>query len=284
MQPHHTRGYNPLERPHEYLCETLVKLLDISSPEDRNDQYRQKRHAIVTLLNRLTPEQLDRPCSTDIDATHHDTLLCLASRIGYLQVVERLVTLGADIEIENKFGMRPLTIACRKGHVDCARLLLGRGAQTEPIDKLDDRTALHGACAEGTIECVRALVEHGADVRARCCHGTAAELAERRERHAIAAFVRCVAEAGGSERFLRIERRWPLVRCRALARQRRATLSVDGANSPLRLLWKLCCPTRIGGDGDAAAAGDSAELPPWSLVPITGALPEYLVRKVVGFL
>ena len=67
----------------------------------------------------------------------------------------------------NENGATPLYIACDKGHVDAARLLLERGAkidETSIFNGMEGVTPLHIASYGGHIEVVRLLLERGADV------------------------------------------------------------------------------------------------------------------------
>ncbi|NXX25751.1 ASB10 protein, partial [Nicator chloris] len=55
----------------------------------------------------------------------------------------------------------PLHITASRGHTECLRLLLLRGAAVDLAP--GGRTALHGACAAASTDCVRLLLRSGAD-------------------------------------------------------------------------------------------------------------------------
>ena len=55
----------------------------------------------------------------------------------------------------------PLIIACEKGHVDAARLLLDKGAEVNRATE-DGRTPLLVACLQGHVDAVRLLLDNGA--------------------------------------------------------------------------------------------------------------------------
>ena len=63
----------------------------------------------------------------------------------------------------NENGATPLYIACDKGHVDAARLLLDKGAEVDRADE-DGRTPLFVACFKGHVGAARLLLDKGADV------------------------------------------------------------------------------------------------------------------------
>ena len=63
--------------------------------------------------------------------------------------------------------MTPLYAACKHGHAECVKLLLGVDSRASAINharRQDGTTALHVACEAGAEECVELLIEAGADV------------------------------------------------------------------------------------------------------------------------
>jgi ankyrin repeat protein len=63
--------------------------------------------------------------------------LHLASRCGHIEVVETLLDHGANIEIQDNRGIRPLhsAVSSKRGDVDIVRLLLDRGANINAPDR-----------------------------------------------------------------------------------------------------------------------------------------------------
>ena len=59
--------------------------------------------------------------------------------------------------------MTPLLIACSKGHVDAARLLLDKGAEVDRAAE-DGQTPLFIACQKGHVDVARLLLDKGAEV------------------------------------------------------------------------------------------------------------------------
>lgn len=95
--------------------------------------------------------------------TPFGTWLHLASRVGNLDVVKRLVEFGADVnKVAGTFETGPLTTAISSGHIEVVRYLLSIGAEfdlTEPF-----RNPLFVAINDGNLELVKLLVEQGMDI------------------------------------------------------------------------------------------------------------------------
>lgn len=71
-------------------------------------------------------------------------------------------------------GWTPLICAAFKGHAECVKLLLERGADKEAQGKEAGRTPLMRAALGGHLDCVRLLLEAGADAKARDISGKTA--------------------------------------------------------------------------------------------------------------
>jgi len=96
-----------------------------------------------------------------------NTPLYVASRYGFADLTESLLSHGADINLPDEEGRTPLYWASLSGHVDIARLLLSHGADVNARTK-SGATPLHAACKfPASIDIVRLLLEAGADVNAR---------------------------------------------------------------------------------------------------------------------
>ncbi|KAL2147809.1 hypothetical protein VTI28DRAFT_5581 [Corynascus sepedonium] len=95
------------------------------------------------------------------------TPLQLACRTGNLEVVERLIEYGADVNAPpaKKAGATALQYAAIGGYLGIAYLLLQKGANVnaEPAQS-DGRTALEGAAEHGRIDMVQLLMNAGADI------------------------------------------------------------------------------------------------------------------------
>ncbi|XP_023808183.1 myotrophin [Oryzias latipes] len=73
--------------------------------------------------------------------------LHVASDYGHVDVVEYLISVGADINAKDKYGFTPLISACFEGHLQCVKLLLEKGADRS-IKGPNDQTAFEAADSE----------------------------------------------------------------------------------------------------------------------------------------
>ena len=83
----------------------------------------------------------------------------------------------------------PLIIACEKGHVDAARLLLDNGAEVDRTEKYG-ATPLFGACFHGQVDAARLLLDRGAAVdRATKDGQTPLSIAKSKDHSAVVALL-----------------------------------------------------------------------------------------------
>lgn len=83
----------------------------------------------VTLNQLGLVEVLRREILKDLNASvdkDGNTLLHLAARHGYTEVVEKLIKAGADVNIANRNGDTPLGLARRNGHREITEMLLNK--------------------------------------------------------------------------------------------------------------------------------------------------------------
>ena len=111
------------------------------------------------LLDNFDVERLD-----DEDATPLGTFtpLGVACRQNHPDIVQLLLSRGADRDGADKVGITPLAIACRYKHLQVAQLLLTQGADPNKPDCRGD-TPVWDACHQGNVEVVQLLLGQGAD-------------------------------------------------------------------------------------------------------------------------
>ncbi|KAJ8601337.1 hypothetical protein CTAYLR_009753 [Chrysophaeum taylorii] len=111
---------------------------------------------------------------TDLDQPAPDdgsTPLFLASLYGHVDCAYLLIIKGADVDKPTAIGgSTPLHVAAREGHLACVKLLLDHGAKLNKPSTDDGSTPLHLASFHGHLDCVRLLVAKGADLRAKTDH------------------------------------------------------------------------------------------------------------------
>lgn len=85
----------------------------------------------------------------------------MACYFGHLNVVERLIKAGADVNVDNGF-ITPLQVACFVGHFSIVSELIKQGAGINLTCK--DVTALTAACYFGHVDVVKLQIDSEADI------------------------------------------------------------------------------------------------------------------------
>ena len=123
-------------------------------------------HKILWYGNEFSPEQ---------------SLLSAASQYGRIDIVNKLINMGAKVDDQDEYGSTPLHYACFKKNIDVIKALLDAGADInkkamKPFVRLagistnkytgTHEIPLHNACAKGNLEVVKYLVSLGATLDA----------------------------------------------------------------------------------------------------------------------
>ncbi|EEZ97168.2 Tankyrase-like Protein [Tribolium castaneum] len=118
---------------------------------------RNNRISVVDfLIDTLEDTRVD---AVDIDS---QTALFHAAMGGHIEIVKRLIDLGANLNKRSKESRTALHVACERGHCDVAELLLNHEADMEAKDT-NGNTPLHVASQNQQTELVHVLLETGAD-------------------------------------------------------------------------------------------------------------------------
>jgi ankyrin repeat protein len=91
-----------------------------------------------------------------------DEELIEAAEENNLPEVSRLLSVGADVNAEDRYGNTPLHLACTNGIVQVVVELLQHGSDVDAKDN-GDWTPLHYACYKGHVVVVQALLSRGAN-------------------------------------------------------------------------------------------------------------------------
>ena len=82
---------------------------------------------------------------------------------GHKDVVELLITEGADVNAKCDIGWTPLHLAAQEGHKEIAELLIAKGVDVN-AKTVGEWTPMHSAASKGQKEIVELLIVEGADV------------------------------------------------------------------------------------------------------------------------
>lgn len=100
-----------------------------------------------------------------------NSLLHEASHNGHLEVVQLLISSGADVKDTNKYRTTPLHEASRHGHKEVVQILLSAGADISCTDNVGC-SPLHWVSWYGPLEMVKYLILSGADANSTNAHAT----------------------------------------------------------------------------------------------------------------
>ncbi|KAF9433187.1 Glycerophosphocholine phosphodiesterase [Entomortierella beljakovae] len=118
--------------------------------------------AIKTVLNPLVGSEVN------LHAAFTYTPLSIACRLGHTEAARLLIQYGATPDAQDEDGETSLIVASKSGHVECVKLLIagkgaGKGANLETRERYYGWTALHLAAIENHSEVVKVLLEAGAN-------------------------------------------------------------------------------------------------------------------------
>lgn len=112
----------------------------ISKPQSLAAHIESSQSSLGTSKKRETPQYSrvgissgSSECNSDDFDLKGSTLLHLACRNGDIGMVELLLQYGAQVNVVNSWGRSPLHECTASGHSACAKLLLSRGASSEPV-------------------------------------------------------------------------------------------------------------------------------------------------------
>ncbi|RCI15228.1 hypothetical protein L249_6927 [Ophiocordyceps polyrhachis-furcata BCC 54312] len=125
------------------------------------------RHGRIEIIERLLAKGAD--INAELDVTGGGTALQAASEGGQLKAIEWLLAKGADVNAKPSIseGRTALQAASEGGHLEVIERLLAEGADVNAEPAFGEgRTALQAAAGAGHLEVVERLLAEGAEVNA----------------------------------------------------------------------------------------------------------------------
>lgn len=133
----------------------------------RNEDARSLLHVAVSFAQAQVVKILSaaEPSVSGVNSTDEEGWAPLhsAASNGSVEIVEILLSRGADVNQKNDGGRTALHYAASKGRFKIAELLLSHGAKINAKDKVGC-TPLHRAASTGNSEVSEFLIEEGAEV------------------------------------------------------------------------------------------------------------------------
>tara|TARA_B110000208_G_C11437758_1_gene309633 strand:+ start:23 stop:571 length:549 start_codon:yes stop_codon:yes gene_type:complete len=151
-----------------YVCLSIIIL---TAAEELIEKPRLVELARDNDLGDFMKEIRTSTLSIDIQNENGATALHWACHHGNLEMVDTLVTSGADLNLPNNVGYTPLHHSVMGQHTAVAIYLIRAGAEVNAKTLDASSTALHYAAWKGMLEVVEELVNAGADMIATDAHG-----------------------------------------------------------------------------------------------------------------
>ncbi|XP_078683154.1 uncharacterized protein LOC144917219 isoform X3 [Branchiostoma floridae x Branchiostoma belcheri] len=117
--------------------------------------------ALMALLDRVGVDAKDE---------NGQTALMLAAEHGQLEMVQELITKGADVHVEDEDNWTALTSAAKEGHLPIVTCLLDRGANIEHVD-MGGWPGLMWASYKGHTAVAHEMLHRGANPNVQGQHG-----------------------------------------------------------------------------------------------------------------
>ena len=131
---------------------------------------RHLRNAIIRGKKDRVQKLISLGANINIQNTDSNTPLHIAALNGHLEIVKLLLEKGADVNVKDKEGTTPLHLAASLGHFDIVKNLLNAKACINAKDKFNNMP-LHLAALEERSEIFTFLIQQGAKIGVRNKYG-----------------------------------------------------------------------------------------------------------------
>jgi ankyrin repeat protein/urea transporter len=144
-----------------------VELNNLTVPEDHLRRYNlslmimKRLHIVNTFFKNksLSPQKLNQ-----IEETLLPILLCSYTKFGFIDKIEELLDLGANSDIPDYDGRRPIHIASSEGNIEIVKLLTLKYHCNINVKDNYDNTPLSDALIYGHYEVAKFLYNHGGKI------------------------------------------------------------------------------------------------------------------------
>ncbi len=162
---------------HGHLNIVKLLLLHNTNPNVMNAVYYTPLAAAMDKKHRKIVEELLKYPDLDVtvgysddtienlECQHYDTIMNAACEYGWINVVDKLIDLGGQINTSDA-ELVPLHIASSNGNLELVQLLLSKGAKINILNE-DEETAIMQAACYGHIDVVAFLLYSGAKIYSR---------------------------------------------------------------------------------------------------------------------
>jgi len=162
-------SYPPWRQASRFEHTTIDPFLRDAQDDQEDEEYHGKYKSISTWAAGSVP------CGVigDIDDSDDSVggMVCEIASVGNLIALEELYQRNPNIvQVRDKDGMTPLHWASDRGHVEIVQFLLSHGADVNLQDHCDN-TSLHIAAMSGQKDIVRLLLDARADLTIVNCEG-----------------------------------------------------------------------------------------------------------------
>ena len=126
--------------------------------QDKNGDFVIHLATIGGLLNIVKYLIEKRNIPIDSQGNNERTPLHYACSNDHFEIVEYLLSIGANIEAKDKMGKTPLHYACEEGHLHIIEYLISMGANIEAKDNYGN-SIIHIASEHGLLQIIQYLIE-----------------------------------------------------------------------------------------------------------------------------
>ena len=161
----HTCLHAAAEAGHTEIVRYLVSLPDVDVNQETVDSYTALHRAVIHVERDVVQVLIDAGADIDTQNNEGRSPLLSACVEGTFDTVKMLVRAGAEVRATDDEGVTCLHYAaCRRGHTETVRYLVGLPEVDVNHRDAHNHTALHRAALNANTYAVQVLIDAGADI------------------------------------------------------------------------------------------------------------------------